>query len=392
MIRSDSRLVTIAVLNFSLFLGFNLWGALFNNFAVEDMGAQAWHIGIIQGLRELPGLLGILGAVMALYVAEIRLTGIMVVLLGIGLVWTSQVEGMLSFVLATIVMSTGFHYYQTAKQSVILKITSKAESPKILGSLASMESISGVVIVALIFLTTKGPFRAIEILSYRQLYLGLGILVAVVGIWGISRHRETRREKISFKMKFNRRYILYYFLTFLAGSRRQIFTTFAIFLMVARHGTSVQTAALLIFANSAITSFTNRLAGKLITRFGERMMLTMEYAFSVAIFSGYAFIHRAELLYMIYVLDGMCFGLDIGISTYFQKVALHEDITANVGMGMTVNHISAVAIPVVGGLLWSLGHEVTFLMGSAMAVISLISVQYIPVSIAKWSGVLPAQE
>jgi hypothetical protein len=388
LLRNDSRLVTIAVLNFALFLGFNLWGALFNNFAVEDMGAQAWHIGIIQGLRELPGLLGILSAVMALYIAEIRVVGIMVVLLGVGLMWTSRVGNMLSFVMATMLMSTGFHYYQTAKQSVVLKVTSKAEAPKILGSLASMESVSGVFIVALIFLTTKGPFRAVEILSYRQLYLILGVLVAVVGMWGIFRHRGTRREKINSKMKFRRRYILYYILTFLAGSRRQIFTTFAMFLLVTQHGTSVQTAALLIFTNNIITSYTNRLAGKLITHFGERAMLSVEYSSLVAIFVGYAFVHRADFLYVIYVLDGMSFGLDIGISTYFQKVALHEDITSNVGMGMTANHISAVAIPVVGGLLWSLGHEVTFLMGSGMAVLSLISVQYIPASIAKWSEYL----
>lgn len=385
MTRNDSRLVTIAVLNFSLFLGFNLWGTLFNNFAVEDMGAQAWHIGIIQGLRELPGLLGILSAIMALYVAEIRLTGIMVVLLGVGLVWTSHVGSMLSFVLATILMSTGFHYYQTAKQSVILKITSKAESPKILGSLASMESVSGAFIVALIFLTTKGPLRATELLSYRQLYLGIGILVIVVGIWGMFRHRGTPRETINPRMDFDRRYVLYYILTFLAGSRRQIFTTFAIFLMVARHATSVQTAALLIFINSVITSYTNRLAGKLITRFGERVMLTIEYVSLLGIFAGYAFVQRASILYVLYVLDGISFGLDIGVSTYFQKVALHKDITRNVGMGMTINHISAMAIPVVGGLLWSLGHEVTFLMGSAMAVISIVTVQFIPNSIAKWS-------
>jgi hypothetical protein len=53
-------------------------------------------------------------------------------------------------------------------------------------------------------------------------------------------------------------------------------------------------------------------------------------------------------------------------------------------MGMSVNHISAVAIPLVGGMLWALGHEVTFMMGSALAVMSLISVQFIPGSIAKW--------
>jgi MFS family permease len=385
LIRNDSRLLTIAVLNFSLFLGFSLWGALFNNFAVEDMGADAWHIGIIQGLREIPGLLGILSAVLALYIAEIRLTGIMVVILGLGLVWTSHVHSILTFVLATMVMSTGFHYYQTAKQSVVLKVTSKAEAPKILGSLASMESVAGVFIVALIFLTTKGPIRAVELLSYRQLYLGIGILVIVVGVWGIFRHRGTRREKINSKMRFQRRYLLYYILTFLAGSRRQIFTTFAMFLLVARHGTSVQTAALLIFTNNMITSYTNHLAGRLIIRFGERSMLTMEYVSMIAIFAGYAFVQSAHMLYAFYVLDGIFFGLGIGISTYFQKVALPEDITANVGMGMTVNHISAVAIPLIGGLLWSLGHQATFLMGSGMAVLSLVTVQFIPRSIAKWS-------
>jgi predicted MFS family arabinose efflux permease len=288
-------------------------------------------------------------------------------------------------VLATLVMSTGFHYYQNAKRSVVLKITSKTDAPKILGSLASMESIAGVMVVALIFLTTKGPFRHVELLSYRDLFFGCGILVAVVGIWGMLRHRGTTRDKFNAKMRFQRRYLLYYILTFLAGSRRQIFTTFAIFLLVANHGTSAQVAAALIFVNSIITSYTNHLIGRMIVRFGERPLLTIEYTSMVAIFAGYAFVHHAATLYILFVLDGIFFGIGIAISTYFQKVALPEDITTNVGMGMTVNHISAVAIPLIGGLLWALGFQVTFLMGSALAMVSLVSVQFIPRSIAKWS-------
>ena len=275
--------------------------------------------------------------------------------------------------------------FQTSKRSVILKITSKADAPRVLGTLNSMGSASAVLIVILIFFTTKGPFRAVELLSYRDLFLWIGILVTVVGIWGMFRHRGTKREQLNAKMKFKRRYLLYYIMTFLAGSRRQIFTTFAIFLLVAKHGTSVQTAAVLIFANHVITTYTNQLVGKLIARFGERIMLTIEYVAMVSIFTGYAFIDKPNILYALFVLDGIFFGIGIGIGTFFQKVALPEDITANVGMGMTVNHISAVAIPLIGGLLWSLGHEVTFLMGSVMAALSLLSVQFIPGSIAKWS-------
>ena len=378
--------MTIAALNCALFLGFNLWRALFNNFAVEEMQADAIHVGLIQGIREIPGLLAILAAVAAMWIAEIRLTSIMVVIFGVGLIWTAFVGTMTSFVFATLLMSVGFHYFMTAQRSVILKVVSKAEAPKVLGTLNSMRSGVAVLVLALIFLTTKGPLRAGEIFSYRDLFLLIGIIVTVAGVIGMFRHRGTRKPEIKSPMKFRRRYSLYYLLTFLAGSRRQIFATFAIFLLVWKHGTSAQTAAVLIFANHLITTYTNRLVGKLISKYGERLLLTIEYVAMVAIFAAYGFVSHTLTLYVLFVLDGIFFGIGIGIATFFQKIAAEEDITANVSIGMSANHISAVAIPLIGGLLWSLGHEVTFLMGSVIAFASLISVQFIPASIAKWGS------
>ncbi len=386
MIRNDSRLMTIAALNCALFLGFNLWRALFNNFAVEEMNANALDVGIIQGIREIPGLLAILAVVAVMWIAEIRLVSIMVVIFGVGLIWTAYVDSMTSFVLATLLMSVGFHYFMTSGRSVILKVASKADAPKILGTIGSLRSAVAVLVLALIFLTTKGPLREGEIFSYRDLFLWIGIIVTVAGFVSMFRHRGTRKPDVKHPMKFRRRYSLYYLLTFLAGSRRQIFTTFAIFLLVWKHDTSAQTAALLIFANHVITTYTNRLVGKLIAKYGERLLLTIEYVAMVAIFAAYGFVEHTLTLYVLFVLDGIFFGIGIGISTFFQKIAAQEDITANVSIGMSANHISAVAIPLIGGLLWSLGHEITFLMGSVIAFASLISVQFIPASIAKWGS------
>jgi hypothetical protein len=43
-------------------------------------------------------------------------------------------------------------------------------------------------------------------------------------------------------------------------------------------------------------------------------------------------------------------------------------------MGSTVNHIAAVGVPVVGGLLWStVGYQVTFLAGAATCLLSVLS-------------------
>jgi len=42
----------------------------------------------------------------------------------------------------------------------------------------------------------------------------------------------------------------------------------------------------------------------------------------------------------------------MAINTYFQKTAEPQDIAPSMAVGFTINHISAVVIPIVGGVLW----------------------------------------
>jgi MFS family permease len=47
-------------------------------------------------------------------------------------------------------------------------------------------------------------------------------------------------------------------------------------------------------------------------------------------------------------------------------------------MGVTMNHVAAVAAPLVGGLAWHyFGYQVIFFTGSILAVISLIVSQWV---------------
>lgn len=143
-----------------------------------------------------------------------------------------------------------------------------------------------------------------------------------------------------------RRYWLYYALAFLMGSRRHIFTTFAIFLLVREHGISVQTTALLYLTNSLINT--------------------------------YAYIPYLPLLYALFVLDNVIFGTSIANSTYLQKIALsEEELTSNLSLQQTLNHVSAIVIPLIGGTIWELfGAQAPFLMGVGIVVISLMLVQF----------------
>jgi predicted MFS family arabinose efflux permease len=163
------------------------------------------------------------------------------------------------------------------------------------------------------------------------------------------------------------------------GSRRHIFTTFAIFMLVQVYGISVRETATLFLINSLISTFALAQLGKLVARFGERKVLTFNFAGLIGVFLGYAFVPILPVLYALFVLDHIFFGFNLAIDSYFQKIAhSQEEITSNVSMAQTINHVSALVVPILGGILWEqVAPAATFLAGVVIAIISLVLVQFI---------------
>ena len=179
-------------------------------------------------------------------------------------------------------------------------------------------------------------------------------------------------------MIFRRRYALYYFLTFMAGARRQIFMAFAVFLLVKIFHFSVREVTLLFVVNNGINYFLSPLIGKAIVRFGERRVLSVEYAGLVLVFLTYASTHSKIVVSLMYILDHILFNFAIAIRTYFQKIGDPRDIAPSMAVGFTINHIAAVVMPVVGGLLWMVDYRIPFIAGAVLSLVSLAAVQKIP--------------
>ena len=79
-----------------------------------------------------------------------------------------------------------------------------------------------------------------------------------------------------------------------------------------------------------------------------------------------------------YIIDHILFNFAIAIRTYFQKVADPQDIAPSMAAGFTINHIAAVVMPVLGGLVWMIDYRIPFIAGAGMSLISLAAVQKIP--------------
>jgi MFS family permease len=133
----------------------------------------------------------------------------------------------------------------------------------------------------------------------------------------------------------------------------------------------------LTIINNIIGYFVSPLIGKAINKFGEKIVLSVEYIAIFVIFAGYAFIENRTAVAGLYILDHIFFGCSMGISTFFQKMAKKEDIAPSMAVGFTINHISAVVIPTIGGLLWMLNWRVPFIFGMFLSIISLFFTQKI---------------
>ena len=74
----------------------------------------------------------------------------------------------------------------------------------------------------------------------------------------------------------------------------------------------------------------------------------------------------------------MCFGFEVARTTYLDKIAPKEHIMQTISLGITVNHLSAIPVPIIGGFIWKkYGYSWTFMAGAAILFFSLFAVNRI---------------
>ncbi|WP_083782839.1 MFS transporter [Roseibium sp. TrichSKD4] len=369
-----SPAVLLMIMAGAMQLSFAAWWNLMNNFAVQELSFTGREIGIQQSIREIPGFLSFAAIYLLLLMREQTLAYVSLLLLGIGVAATGYFPSVWGFYLTTLVMSIGFHYYETMAQSLSLQWLPKATAAASMGKIIAVGAFAQLIAYGLIFIGWK-TFD----LSFTTVFAVAGGLTLVVLAFlmmafphfkeGVAQHK---------KLILRKRYWLYYALTFMAGARRQIFTVFAGFLMVEKFGYDVHEVAFLFLINGAFNMVLAPKIGKLIVHFGERKALIFEYIGLFGVFASYAFVTSPELAATLYVVDHAFFAIAIAIKTYFQKIADPADIAPTAGVAFTINHIAAVFIPVIFGLVWLYSPTAVFLSGAAMALVSLALSSLIP--------------
>ena len=364
-------LVFLLVSTIASTAGVQAWQTLVNNFAVEIGRLNADQIGFVQSVREVPGFLSMLVIYVLLVLSEQRAASLSICILGLGLLATGFFPSFWGLTATTLVMSAGFHYYEPLNQSLTLQNFNTTEAPVVLSRIRAVGALANIAIGIVIY------FLA-DAMGYTGMFGMTGAAVLLIGLWGLGKKPcPTIGVPQKKKMYLRARYWLYYLLTLLEGSRRQIFVVFAVYLLVEKFKYSIQSISVLFIINNAVNYFLNPLIGRAINRFGERQLLTVDYASLIVIFWVYATTDSHIVAGIMFVWDYLMFNFSVAVRTYYQKIAAPQDVASGMAMGFTINHIAAVVVPVLGGMLWMVDYKIPFLCGVGMGALSLALTQLI---------------
>lgn len=359
-------------------VAFSTWSALLNNFVIEAADFTGKEIGLLHSVREIPGFLAIGVIAILMFMREQVLGIVSLALLGAATAVTAWFPSLGGILTITMLSSIGFHYYETVNQSLQLQWLEKERAPQMLGLITAVGSAATALAYILIVMTWKS-FD----LSYNFVYLVSGGFTAIVAAFCFFAYPQFEAPHPQKKqLILRKRYWLYYVLQFFAGARRQIFVVFAGFMMVELFGFKVHEITALYLINLGANMVFAPLMGQLVAKWGERRALLFEYAGLIIVFTLYGgiyFFHWGWIIASaLYVVDHIFFALALALKTYFQKIADPGDIAPTAAVAFTINHISAVFLPVLLGLLWVVSPAAVFMFAAAIACGSFALAMLIP--------------
>ena len=364
-----------AGMTFLFMFGFTIYMGVFQNFFRESLRGDEMGLGLLESLREIPGLIAALMAGALVALAESRMAVIGLFITGLGIALTGGADSYWTLVAVTVFWSIGFHLWSTVQPAITLTLAKGIEGGRHLGRMKSVGAVATIFGLGLAWVVSLLPIR----FDYWGYFAVGGAAIAAAALLAsrLSHHASGGKRQ---RLIILKEYGLFYLLIFLEGCRRQIFSIFATFVLIKVYGTPVATILLLYFVNAILSAITSPAMGKFIDRVGEKKPLTIYAIGIILIFTGYATIPNAYWLYGLYLIDNVLFTFSIGLNTYLHRIVRPGELTPCLAMGTTMNHIAAVGLPVTGAYSWKASgdYRIPFFIGVGLAIVAFFATQRLP--------------
>jgi len=356
---------------------FAVVNTILNNFLNEEFTLSGFQRGVLELPRELPGFLVIFVSALFFFLCTRRLAALSHVLAAAGIFLIGHFStGYAVMLVWLFIMSLGQHIFLPLVSGIGMEFAGEGNIGKRLGQLNSAGNVATIMGGFIVFI----GFRFLDFnFPITFTIAAAGMLVSAFLLYGM-RPDDLHPEHSKFTLR--REYGLYYWLCILFGTRKQIFLTFAPWVLVTVFNKSTAMVAILMTVGSVIGIFFNPFLGMAIDRLGERRILMAEAFLLVFVCIGYGFsrlFFSEDLAFLVaaacFIADYLLMSVGIARATYLKKIAVKpEDVSQTLSMGISIDHIFSITIALISGYIWKvLGYQYVFLLGGIIAIVNYFS-------------------
>ena len=361
-----------------------------NNYLSEIVNIDEFERGVVDAFRELPGLLLIFILALMYRFADSKVFKIGIALMAggmAGLLLTSSSDFFMAKFIVVIFMvlfSTGEHIIMPVRSTIAMELAKREKSGASLGittSISQLGTITGLLLVTgIFFILEKTGYSRTDIIGYRIVF-GIATALMTTAALVAAALKETTLKAPRQRFYFAKKFTKYYIMEVFYGSRKQIFLTFAPYVLVREYKTDPSMMALLLAICSVFIMFCSPLIGRLIDKVGYKKVMVTDTLILVVVCLLYGFSHRLfspGIAFIViccnFILDQVISVASMANNVYVQRISSdREEITATLSTGISVNHIFSVTIALIGGWIWKVaGIETLFTLSALLGLISSI--------------------
>ena len=370
-------------------IGIGSFAAALNNYLSDIYHMNSMERGWLEFFRELPGLALVLLLALLHKVSDWKVIriGTMISMAGAALLLIPANQiAVTAFIM---IWSMGEHLVMPSRAAVAMQVAKPGCTGQSLGFLTSVMNfghVAGSLLVAGIFFFGTRYFERSEAFLFNVLW---GVIIVLMLASTISTFTKdapnapSKRPRLYFNRKFNKFYALELFY----GARKQIFLTFAPFVLIKEYGFSTASMATLLGLCALINVFAAPAIGKLTDKWGYRNTMiwdTVVLTFVCLLYGFAGDLFPVRIAFWVvavnYVLDAILSTTSLATNIYVRSLAENQDeLTSTLSTGISINHLIAILSAPVGGWIWvrfGIGYLFTF--AAVMAIFNTLFAMTIP--------------
>ncbi|MDP4110295.1 MAG: MFS transporter, partial [Bacillota bacterium] len=375
--RSDRNFSLLLATGFLAGISSGITTTTFNNFLNDVYHLSEAMRGMVEFPRELPGALLVFIFAAFTFLSDVKLASLGMIFASLGMFGLGLLSpGFVPMLLWMVVLNLGTHIGMPLAPGIGMSLSKQEEYGARLGrynAYCLSATIIGYLIVLLGF-----DFLS---LSYTALFIiaGFCYLASAFTFMFMRLPVNTGRKKPRFVLK--KKYTVFYLQSVTNGARKQIFLTFAPWVLIKIYHLGTPMFAVMGFVVAFLSIGTRTVVGRAIDRLGEKTVLSAEAILLIALCMGYAFasdIFPVGVAVVVtaacYIIDNSLSSVEMARSTYVRKIADDpSDVVPTLSTGTSFDHVVSMTIPFLGGLIWAAtSYKMVFVLASLIAVCNLL--------------------